>query len=311
MIIAPSKTGIDIAKTWLDIHDATARKSRRVDNTKAAISSFIRDLPPHSTVTFEATAPYDTELRRALSEAGVTAFRVNPGQARDFAKSRRFLAKSDKIDARVLALMGEEVKLTPEPAFDEERERLQALHRRRDQLVEARAVERGRLADVADDGERASLVRHVQWLDTEIGVIEAQTKAALRQPTLAPAAKLLRTATGVGMVTVTTLLALLPELGRRSAKTIAALAGLAPYNCDSGKFRGQRRIQGGRGRVRRALYMAALSAIRRVPHFRAAYLAIKKRSGKAKIAIVAVARKLLITLNSMMKTGQPFRLLNS
>jgi transposase len=157
----------------------------------------------------------------------------------------------------------------------------------------------------------ASLVRHVQWLDTEIGVIEAQTKAALRQPTLAPAAKLLRTATGVGMVTVTTLLALLPELGRRSAKTIAALAGLAPYNCDSGKFRGQRRIQGGRGRVRRALYMAALSAIRRVPHFRAAYLAIKKRSGKAKIAIVAVARKLLITLNSMMKTGQPFRLLNS
>jgi transposase len=311
MTIAPSKTGIDIAKKWLDIHDAAARKSRRIDNAKAAIASFIRDLPPQSTVTFEATAPYDTELRRALSKAGVTAFRVNPGQARDFAKSRRFLAKSDKIDARVLALMGEEVKLTPEPAFDEERERLQALHRRRDQLVEARAVERGRLADVADDGERASLVRHVQWLDAEIGVIEAQTKAALRQPTLAPAAKLLRTATGVGMVTVTTLLALLPELGRRSAKTIAALAGLAPYNCDSGKFRGQRRIQGGRGRVRRALYMAALSAIRRVPHFKATYLAIKQRSGKVKIAIIAVARKLLITLNSMIKTGQPFRLLNS
>jgi transposase len=311
MTIAPSKTGIDIAKTWLDIHDAAARKSRRINNVKAAIAAFVKDLPPQSTVTFEATAPYDTELRRALSEAGVTAFRVNPGQARDFAKSRRFLAKSDKIDARVLALMGEEIKLTPEPAFDEERERLQALHRRRDQLVEARAVERGRLADVADEGERASLVRHLQWLDAEIGVIEARTKAALRQPALAPAAKLLRTATGVGIVTVTTLLALLPELGRRSAKTIAALAGLAPYNCDSGKFRGQRRIQGGRARVRRALYMAALSAIRRVPHFRATYLAIKQRSGKAKIAIIAVARKLLITLNSMMKTGQPFRLLNS
>jgi transposase len=307
MTIAPSKIGIDIAKGWLDIYDATTRQAQRIANAPADITLFLSVLPPQSSVTFEATAPYDTALRRCLSQTGITAFRVNPGQARDFAKSRRFLAKSDQIDARVLALMAQDIPLTPEPAFDEERERLAAMHRRRDQLVNARAIERGRSGDAPDEFERKSLARHIAWLDDEIASLDADIKAVLKRPTFAPTVALLRSAQGVGEVTAATLIALLPELGQRSAKTIAALAGLAPFNCDSGKFRGQRRIQGGRRRVRQALYMAAITAIRWVPRFTATYLAIKQRSGHAKIGIIAVARKLLVALNSMLKTGQTFR----
>jgi transposase len=306
-IAPPSQIGTDIAKDWLDHYDATTRQAQRITNDEANITLFVNALPPHSSVTFEATAPYDTVLRRCLSAARVTAFRVNPGQARDFAKSRRFLAKSDQIDARVLALMAQDIPLTPEPPFDEDRERLAAMHRRRDQLVSVRAVERGRIADAPDAFERNSLARHIAWLDAEIAALDADIKAALKRPAFAPTVALLRSAQGVGEVTAATLIALLPELGKRSAKTIAALAGLAPFNCDSGKFRGQRRIQGGRRRVRQALYMAAITAIRWVPRFKAAYLAIKQRSGHAKVGIIAVARKLLIALNSMLKTGQPFR----
>jgi transposase len=308
MTLAPSRIGIDIAKDWLDIYDATTRQQQRIVNSSTEISLFLSRLPPQSTVTFEATAPYDTMLRRCLSQTGMTAFRVNPGQARDFARSRRFLAKSDQIDARVLALMGQDIPLTPEPAFDEDRERLAAMHRRRDQLVNARAIELGRIADAPDAFERQSLARHIAWLDEDIASLDAAIKAVLKRPAVAPVVALLRSAKGVGKVTAATLIALLPELGHRSAKTIAALAGLAPFNCDSGKFRGQRRIQGGRRRVRQALYMAAISAIRWVPRYKAAYLAIKQRSGHAKVGIIAVARKLLVALNSMVKTGQPFRM---
>jgi transposase len=307
MTIAPSQIGIDIAKGWLDIYNLTTRQPQRITNAPADIIKFFRALPSQSSVTFEATAPYDTALRRCLSEAGITAFRVNPGQARDFAKSRRFLAKSDQIDARVLALMAQDIPLTPEPAFDEDRERLAAMHRRRDQLVNARAIERGRIADAPDAFERNSLARHIAWLDDDIASLDTDIKAVLKRPTIAPTAALLRSAKGVGTVTIATLIALLPELGQRSAKTIAALAGLAPFNCDSGKFRGQRHIQGGRRRVRKALYMAAITAIRWVPRFNAVYLAIKQRSGQAKIGIIAVARKLLVALNSMLKSGQTFR----
>lgn len=180
------------------------------------------------------------------------------------------------------------------------------MHRRRDQLVEMRAIERGRSADVADTGEHSSLARHLAWLDAEIERIEVQTRALVMRSGLARKAALLQSLKGVGWVTVTTLLALLPELGERSAKAIAALAGLAPINNDSGTLRGQRHIAGGRRRVRRALYMAALSAIRSVPRFQAFYLGVKARSGHAKVAIIAVARKLLVTLNAMVRSGQPF-----
>jgi transposase len=308
MSITHGIVGIDVSKAWLDCFEQPARKSRRIANLEADISAYLNGLKPETRLVFEATAPYDTALRRSASDAGICAYRVNPGQARDFARSMRYLAKTDDIDAKMLAQMGERLDLIAEPKWDADREALIALHRRRDQVVDARAMERARIADVVDAEERASLARHIEWLDAEVDGLDTKIGAALERPAFAEKAKLLRTAKGVGPVTIATLLALLPELGHRSSKSIAALAGLAPFNCDSGTFRGQRQTRGGRGRVKRALYMAANSAIRWVPHFKAKYNEIKARSGRPKIAIIAIARKLLVALNAMIKTGTPFRI---
>lgn len=307
MTLAQCHFGIDICKGWLDVFDAGSGKAARIANTDEAVASFVAALPAEATIVFEATAPHDIRLRRTLSSSRCRAIRVNPARARDFARAAGFLAKTDTIDARMLAAMAEAIELPKEAFYDVERESLSALHRRRDQMVEARATERGRLADAADDRERASLERHIHWLCDEISGIERELRALLAQPKFAAKAALLRSLKGVGDVTVTTLLALVPELGQRSAKAIAALAGLAPLNCDSGTFRGQRHIRGGRRRVRQALYMAALAAIRTNARFKAIYQAIRQRSGKAKIAVVAVARKLLVTLNAMVKNAEPFR----
>lgn len=307
MTIAPNRIGIDVSKHWLDIHNASLGQSWRIANAPAEIARLLADLPAGSTILFEATAPYDTALRRLASEAGHVVLRVNPNRARAFARAAGYLAKTDAIDARMLAAMAQAIAPEPEPAFDATREALTALNRRRDQLVECRASERGRRSDAQNEAERESLARHIAWLGAEIVAIERQIQALITTPAVAPLARLLRSLPGVGAVTLTTLLALLPELGRCSGKTVAALVGLAPINQDSGVFRGQRRIGGGRRRVRRALYMAALSAIRKVPRLKAHYDAIKQRSGHAKVALVAVARKLLVILNAMARSGEPFR----
>lgn len=307
MTLPAIRVGCDVSKAWLDFFEAASGTSSRIPNETPAIRAFIGKLPREATVVFEATAPYDLGLRRALDQVGLRSLRVNPSRARDFARAAGFLAKTDTIDARMLARLPEALDLPDAPPFDAQREALTALHRRRDQLVEARAVERGRLADEHDSVLRKSLESHIAWLDRAVLGIEAKIEKMMAQPAFAARAALLTSIKGVGTVTVTTLIALLPELGSRSPKTIAAIAGLAPFNRDSGTMRGQRRIAGGRRRVRRALYMAALGAIRCVDRFRSFYLAIKARCGHAKIAIVAVARKLLVTLNAMVRTGVPFK----
>jgi len=307
MTLPAFRVGCDVAKAWLDFFEAATGKASRVPNDADAIAAFLNRLPREATVVFEATAPHDLGLRRALDRAGLRSLRVNPSRARDFARAAGFLAKTDVIDARMLARLPEALDMPEAPPFDPEREALAALNRRRDQLVETRAVERGRLADEHDKVLRKSLESHIAWLDRAILAIEAKIETQLAQPALAARAALLASIGGVGRVTIVTLLALLPELGQRSPKTIAAIAGLAPINRDSGTLRGQRHITGGRRRVRRALYMAALSAIRCVERFKQFYLAIKARSGHAKIAVVAVARKLLVTLNAIIRSGEPFR----
>jgi transposase len=306
MTLAPSSIGIDVSKAWLDIFDATSNTASRCVNTAPEIARFLATLNPGSTVLFEATGPYDTALRLALSRTGLRAIRVNPGRARDFARASGYLAKTDAIDAQMLARMASAIDLPSEPPFDSAREALTSLHRRRDQLVCIRATESGRKASVCDHTERASIERLIHWLDGEIKRLDGKLSTAIKQPAFARKAALLRSIKGVGDVTVTTLLALMPELGTRSPKAIAALAGLAPINCDSGKFRGQRHVRGGRRRVRQALYMAALSASRCYLKFKAYKDAVTQRSGHAKVAIVALARKLLVILNAILRTGEPF-----
>ena len=309
MTLTQSFIGIDISQAFLDLFDETTATHTRIANGDADISKLVHGLNGRAvTIIFEATGSYDRKLALALENASIAYVRVNPARARDFARASGYLAKTDAIDARMLAAMGRAVTLKTAEPRDPMRTKLAALHKRRDQLVEDRADDKKRLLQTSETEARASINRHVAWLKTEIAKIEkAITVLIASCPELLDAKALLETAPGVGKVTAVALLAGMPELGHRSAKAIAALAGLAPLNNDSGTMRGRRTIKGGRNRVRRALYMAALSAIRACPRFRAKYEEIAKRSGSAKLAIIAIARKLLIALNAMAKANQPFR----
>lgn len=308
MNITPGFVGIDVSKSTLDVFDAAIGRSERIDNTSPPIAALIaRWRVKDVFIVFEATGTYDRTLQKALAAAGLRFARVNPSRARDFARAAGFLAKTDAVDARMLAAMGERLRPRASPPDNADRERLRLLHRRRDQLVQMRKQERTRVSEAVDEEERQNIAHHIAWLSAEIKNIERRIRAFIAKVhTLTEAWNRLRSTPGVGPVAAATLLALLPELGTRSAKTIAALAGLAPLNRDSGKDRGKRTIAGGRRRVREALYMAALSAKRSsrfAPFYRSMLAAGKAR----KVALIAIARKLLITLNAMMRDNAPFK----
>ena len=200
--------------------------------------------------------------------------------------------------------------LHPEPAqpVDIDRERLARLHKRRDQLVAMRQQERTRASECACPDTNADISRHLTWLDREIDTIEARIETLIAASTnLAAAADLMRSVPGVGPVTAAALLALLPELGARSPKTIAALAGLAPFNVDSGQCRGLRRISGGRKRVRDALYMAAVAASRSKSRFATFYKTLRNAGKPPKLAFIALARKILTTLNAILRDQIAFQ----
>ncbi|WNJ88550.1 transposase [Bosea sp. 685] len=307
MTIHPCFIGCDIAKSHLDLFEETSGTSLRIANTSEAIATWLSSLDCQASfVAFEATGPYDHTLRQTLEQAGCRFARINPARARDFARATGRLAKTDAIDAEMLAAMARMLALMPDAASDPARNALAQLHKRRDQLVEMRAAERVRDSEGQDP--TGSLARHLAWLDAEIATLEHLVSEALRaDETLARTQALLRSAPGIGPVTAVTLIALMPELGHVSPKAIAALAGLAPFNNDSGRRRGQRMIRGGRRRVRKALYMAALAAIRTSARFKTFYDAVRARSAAAKVAIIAVARKLLVTLNAMLKTDTAFQ----
>lgn len=307
MTIHPCFIGCDVAKHHLDLFDEASGTSLRIANTSEAIAAWLSSLDgKDGFVAFEATGPYDMTLRRALEQAGLHFARINPARARDFARATGRLAKTDAIDAQMLAAMARSLALASDAPADPARNALAQLHKRRDQLVAMRAAERVRHSEGHDPS--GSLARHLAWLDAEIATLDRLIADALRaDQTLARTQALLRSAPGVGAVTATTLIALMPELGHCSPKAIAALAGLAPFNNDSGRHRGKRSIKAGRARVRRALYMAALAAMRSSPRFKAFYQAVLGRSAAAKVALIAVARKLLTILNAMIKTNTAFQ----
>lgn len=312
MTLHPCFIGIDIAKDWLDVHDEATGHTTRLANTPAAIAALLADLAGRTPfVAFEATGSYDTILREALAQAGLAFARLDPARARAFARATGRLAKTDALDARTLAVMARTLALEPDPPGEPARQALAALHRRRDPLVDARAAERVRRSEAdprAPAALRGSLERHIAWLDAEIAALDGQIAQAIQADAqLSAQAERLRSAPGVGPVTAVTLLALMPELGRRSAKSIAALAGLAPLNRDSGRRRGQRSIRGGRARVRRALYMAALTAVRRSPRFKDFHDRIRAKGAAPKVALVATARKLLTVLNAIAKNQTAFK----
>lgn len=308
MMIAPGFVGIDVSKHHLDVFDAASAAPIRLANTAGAVAELAHGWAQRDAfVLFEATGRYDLDLRQALTVAGVRFARVNPARARDFARSAGFLAKTDAVDARMLAIMAQALQPAAAEAVLEARERLACLNKRRDQLVATRQQERTRERECRDPVSRQSIAAHLAWLNAAIGAIEAQIAASIAQePDLEHDRRLLISVPGVGSVTAATLLALLPELGRRSPKQLAALAGLAPYNNDSGTRRGQRSIRGGRKRVRDALYVAAFIATRHAPRFKAFFQSLTGAGKPRKLALVAVARKLLTVLNAILRDRQPF-----
>lgn len=309
MTLHSSFIGIDVSKAYLDIFDPAAGFAR-IANTAVSIRTWLAGLDTDRKLIFEATGHYDLTLRTCLDAAGCVYSRINPLKARRYAQATGRLAKTDRIDAALLAEIG--ARLAPhchrpvEPA----RERLGELGRRRDQLISQRAAERTRLKEntQADSCVRESLQAHLDWLDTAIETIEAEIDARIaRDDRLRDQAALLQSVPGVGPQTASILLALMPELGQRKPGSVAALAGLAPYNCDSGTLRGQRHIQGGRARVRKAVYMAALIASRFNPRLKPVYQRLLDAGKPKKLALTALARKLLVMLNAILRDNQPFR----
>jgi transposase len=295
MTLSSSWIGIDISKAWLDIADPACGSCLRLTNRPEPLAAFAAALVSRNgTVIFEATGVYDTALHHALGAAGIGFACVNPQRARDFARATGRLAKTDAIDAAMLAQMGQALRLDADPAPDHDRERLALLGKRRDQLVAMRMQEKTRHADASDPAIVADLDEHLAWLDKTITATETALRDLIAAcPALGANEALIRSVPGVGPVTATTLIALMPELGQRSAKQIAMLAGLAP-------------VRAGRRRVRQALYMAAVAALTSRSPMKAHSKKLREAGKPAKVALIALARKILVTLNAIVKTQTPF-----
>jgi len=300
--------GIDISKKDLDIAIRSTGEVLQVSNDEEGIAQLVKKMQQISPtlIVVEATGGFETAVASALGVAGMPLAIVNPRQARDFAKSLGRLAKTDRIDASMLAHFGEATRPEPRKLPDEQTVLLQALLVRRRQLIKMLIAEKNRLG-MTHETQQARVLDHIEWLETELEDLDEALYEQLQQsPIWCEKEQLLRSVPGVGPVTVMTMLAELPELGQINRKKIAALVGVAPFNCDSGKRHGKRAIWGGRAVVRNALYMATLSATRHNNIIRVHYLHLLDKGKPKKVALVACMRKLLTILNAMMRTMKPW-----
>jgi transposase len=307
-MIVQNYVGCDVSKQTLDFFDEASGRYQHIANQADAITAYVAGLRPgQDFVVMEATGVHDRLLRHALAKAGIAFSRHNPAHTHHYAKSATQRAKTDRLDARMLSDYGRRYQPAPEAAPCEKAEHLQSLARHRDRLVEIRAELKRYLSDAFDEDVVTDTETLIAVFDTRIGALERRIVKAIREAEdTARDYSLMVSVPGVSTITALSLLAHMPELGRRSPKSIAALAGLAPFDHESGKLRRRAKISGGRSRVRRALYMAALSAIRANDRFKAFYRALAARSGSKKLAIIAVARKLLLTLNAIIRDKTAF-----
>ncbi len=299
--------GIDVAKAKLDIF--VNGEAWQVTNDPSGISELITRLKPLplGLIVLESTGGYESLVLGELYAAGLPVARINPGRVREFAKSVGQLAKTDVLDARILARYAELVRPTQAVMPSEEEQQLAALVNRRRQLSEMRVAEKNRLG-TAPKKLRDGISAHIQWLTKEIDHIEKDMDDFIQQsPLWREKDELLKGVPGIGDVSSRTLLSELPELGRLSHKEIAALVGVAPFNCDSGRMRGKRRIRGGRSSVRSVLYMATLCCTRYNPVIRTFYQRLIRNGKEKKVAIVACMHKLLTILNAILRSRQPWR----
>ncbi|WEJ70901.1 transposase [Pseudomonas sp. PSE14] len=300
--------GIDVAKDSLAVWLRPQGRSLSVSNDEVGhqqlVALFAEEKPGR--IVLEATGGYERAVLHTLSRAGHAVSRLNPTRVRAFATAMGKQAKTDPIDAAVLAHLAQTLEEAPSQPLSPERERLRELVQRREQLVGQRDDERRRLQQAKDAFVRECLTEAIQALKARIRSYDEQIADAMATVD-AEQAQQLGQVKGVGPVTVAGLLAYLPELGQLNRRQIAALVGLAPYNSDSGQKSGQRRIRGGRGMIRRILYMATWSVIRYQPDFALRYQRLRENGRCAKVALVACMRVLIVRLNAMVRDGTCWR----
>ena len=298
--------GIDVAKDRLDLALRPSGTVRTVAYDAAGISGLVSELQSlgPSAVVLESTGGLELLLAGALAAASLPVVVVNPRQVRDFARATGRLAKTDALDAQVLAHFAEAVRPAVRPLPDSDTQELHSLTARRTQVVEMLVAEKNRLGR-ASRAVAPRIRAHIQWLEQELDELDQGLQQMLRRsPVWREQDDLLRSVPGVGPQLSVALLADLPELGSLGRRQIAALVGVAPMNRDSGNMRGRRSVSGGRARVRAVLYMGALVAARHNPVIRSFYQRLLAAGKPKKLALTACMRKLLTILNSMVKTGQ-------
>jgi len=304
--------GIDVAKAELVVAVRPGGDQWTVPNNEAGVACLrarLQQLVP-TLVVLEATGGYERAAVAALAAVQLPVVVANPRQVRDFARATGQLAKTDSIDADLLALFAERVRPTPRPLADETSAALDALLTRRRQLIGMLGAERNRLEHAPPTVARG-IRTHIRWLERQRGVVDRDLDDMIHQSPIWRAKEdLLRSVPGVGPVVSRTLLGELPELGQLNRRRIAALVGVAPFACDSGTQRGRRVVWGGRAPVRTALYMSALVATRHNPAIRAFYLRLVAAGKPKKVALIACMRKLLTILNVMLRTNTPWREMN-
>ena len=302
MIDSGAYVGIDVCEERLDVHVSPMGEAFHVAYTERGIRNLARRLDGYDVrrVVMEATGKVESAAVAALAERRFPVVVVNPRQIRDYARATGRLAKTDAIDASVIARFGEAVKPQVRPLPDGEARRFGELLSRRRQLTGMCVGEKNRRRRTAESDMRAGIEAHVSYLKAELDSLDARMGEMVKGSTQWRARdQLLQSVPAVGPFVSYTLIGQLPELGRIGKKQIASLAGVAPVNRDSGLMRGRRTVWGGRQAVRNALYMAAVSGIRHNPAIRARYTRLREQGKPAKVAIVACMRKLLVTLNAM------------
>lgn len=297
--------GIDVSKVTLDVCILPTGEAFQISNDAAGIGELLKKLQPLSPerVVMEATGGYETDAAVTLFLARLKVCVVNPRQVRDFARAAGQLAKTDRIDAGVIAQFGERMLPEVRDLADESLRELGALVTRQRQLQQMVTAEKNRKGTAAK-ALRPRIQTHIDWMEQEMKALEAELDAAIKKsPAWQEKVVMYESAPGIGKKTAQKLVVEMPELGLLDGKQVSALVGAAPFPRDSGVFKGQRRIRGGRATVRCALYMATLTAIRWNPVIKAQYTRLRERGKPFKVAMIACLRKLLVILNTMARTN--------
>ena len=302
--------GIDVSKALLDVFNTYDSSYHQYDNSAAGIKKLITVLKKYTKdqilITLEATGGYEKLAARALVEKGFSVAVINPRIIRAFAKASGKLAKTDKIDAKIIATYTEKMQPESRLVFNKNHDKISELSTRRTQLIAMIVAEKNRLDKVSPEIKK-SILRIIKLLEKELAEIDDQLKASVQaDETFAQKHALLKSVKGIGQKTATALIAYLPELGALEERKITALAGLAPFNCDSGKMKGKRMIWGGRSSVRTSLYMATMTAVRSNDAIKTFYHRLINAGKPKMVALTACMRKLIIIMNAMIRNNQPW-----